>query len=183
MRGSARTSTGRFLHRGGSLCLRGTFCRVLPHHPPLPAPTNQQQSKEEEKSSCPPALQVMAVLMPEPAAGGETPQDLTGQHLDHLREGRIHGLHLEPPWEHSCSTYLTNPGAKWDKHRGWSCHRDHQPTRSSTRRWWYLGLRGDSDICVTWRKYIYAEEAPQFSILMCLVFFYPVLMFIYLTPW
>lgn len=114
MRGSARTGTGRLLHRGGSLCLQGIFWRALPQHLPLPAPTAEQQG-EEESFLPPPALQVMAMLMPEPAelAGGrETPQDLAGQHPDRLGEGRAHGPHPGPPWERSYSAYPTNPACQ-----------------------------------------------------------------------
>lgn len=122
MRGSAWTGTGRLLHKGGSLCLRGIFGGALPQHPPLPAPTAEQ--KGEEIFLPPPALQVMAVPTSEPVEPtdkGETPQNLHGSTQMAWGKGG--------PTAHTqghlgnAATVLTQQirSAKWGKCRGWSC--------------------------------------------------------------
>lgn len=162
MGGSARAGTGRFLHKGGSLCLRGTFWRALLWHPPLPAPTAEQQG-EEESFLPPPALQVMAVLRQSRLAGEKLPRTSLGSIWIPWGKGEptAHTLgHLG-----NAATGLPNkacvPNGVNVKAGAVEGIHSHQQTCSSTRRWWCLGLCGDSNTDVSWGKCIHAEKAPQ----------------------
>lgn len=143
---------------------KALFGRALPQHPPLPAPTAQQRG--EESFLPPPALQVMAVLMPEPAelpGRRESSQHLAGQHPDHgerdtpqLTSRATLGTQLQHLPNKSWLPNGVNVEAGAAKGIP-----SHQPKCSHTGRWWCMGLCGDSNTYITWGKCTHAEKTPQ----------------------